>query len=251
MSWSSQSTSVITITKHTFTHFPARFSSAVAVLRVLCRKAYLLIGDVNTFREIFIGLLTIQEWLWTGASGIQKDREGRRESLARKQGLWLEGVKPVLTGLPDGRSCPGPPWHLLPWKEAEKAWDWQGTPRKKADVGITVIAAGWGIGPSFQPHYPPVRPAFAVLQRSKTVGERELRFTRQLLEHAWRPLSILYPSRWPCICLAREMAGPGTEGEAVRDAHDRHLPSPRKNYEVLGSPAIQPAAFLLEVGNTF
>lgn len=176
MSWSTESTLVITI----FSHSPTR-SPVVGMLRLFCQKAYLLIGDVNMFREIFIGLLTIQEWLWTGASGNQNDGGGRRKSLARKQGLWLQGVKPVLTGLPDGRSCPGPPWHLLPWKGAAEAWDWQGAPQKKADAQVTVIAAGWGTGPSFLPRDPSRTPACAMLQRSKTTEEREPRFTCQLL----------------------------------------------------------------------
>lgn len=87
--------------------------------------------------------------------GIREQKwGGRRESFARKQGLWLEGVKPVLTGLLDGCLCLGPPWHKLPWKGTEKAWDWQGTPWKKADTEVTVITAGWGIRPSFHPHCP-------------------------------------------------------------------------------------------------
>lgn len=53
----------MTVTKHIFIHFPAGFSSAVGVVRALCQKAELLIGDVNLFREIFIGLPTTQEWL--------------------------------------------------------------------------------------------------------------------------------------------------------------------------------------------
>lgn len=88
-----------------------------------------------------------------GALGNQKDW-GRTESSGRKQGLWLQGVKPMLTGLPDGCLLPGPPWHLLPWKGAEKAGDWQGTPGKKADAGVTVIPAGWGIRPPFYPRRP-------------------------------------------------------------------------------------------------
>ena len=150
LSWNTESTLVITI----FSHSPA-WSPVVGMLRIFCQKPYLLIGEVNMFREIFIGLLRIQEWLWTRASGNQNDGGGRRESLARKQGLWLQGVKPVLTGLPDGRSCPGPPRHLLPWKGAAEAWDWQGAAEKKADSGVTVIAAGWGTGPSFLPREPP------------------------------------------------------------------------------------------------
>lgn len=152
MSWNTETTLLITITKEIVTRFPARLSWAAGVVIVLCQKVYLPIGDVNTFGEVFIGLLTTQEWLWTGASGNQNDWGGRRESFARKQGLWLEGVKPVLTGLLDGCLCLGPPWHKLPWKGAEKAWDWQGTPWKKADTEVTVITTGWGIRPSFHPH---------------------------------------------------------------------------------------------------
>lgn len=76
----------------------------------------------------------------------------------------------------------------------------------------------WAILPA---QLPPTPWAFAKLQRSETAGEKELRFTCQLLEHTWRLLSILYPSRWPCICLAREVAGTGKE-EAVRGAHEPH-----------------------------
>lgn len=93
VSSSTESTSVMTVTKHIFIHFPAGLSSAVGVVRALCQKAELLMGDVNLFREIFIGLPTTQEWLWTGASGNQNDRAERRGKLGQETRAVTSGRK--------------------------------------------------------------------------------------------------------------------------------------------------------------
>lgn len=226
MSRNTTSIPVTTITERPCPPFPALLSSALAVVTVLCD----LLG-VSTVRASHNtrmapdGGIGEPEWLGREREFCQETRavtSGRKANVDRSA-WWLFMLRTTMALITMRRS----------WESRRLA----GNTREESRCGSHGHPSRMGHESTLPSLSPPRPTAFAVWQRSKTVGEKALGLTCQNLEHAWRLLSIPQPSRWSCNTPCTGDAGATPTWGCSRKGSCPLPPMPPKNDEAQGSPA--------------